>query len=203
MAEEQNAQAAAGAEQAQDQLQFALQRIYVKDVSFEAPNSPAVFSQPFQPKVALELDTEHQQVGEELFEVSIKVTAQVTNGEDKTTAFLAEVEQAGLFRIAGLSAEQLEAAMDARLPKAERQSHPRDHEDARCAAVGNSSSIPVTAWLLQELFCALSPGRPRLSLEMLVHRCTPRCFHSSLGTEGCYRHSKTRRVATEKAMSWR
>ncbi|MBS4154093.1 MULTISPECIES: protein-export chaperone SecB [Cobetia] len=116
MAEEQNAQAAAGAEQAQDQLQFALQRIYVKDVSFEAPNSPAVFSQPFQPKVALELDTEHQQVGEELFEVSIKVTAQVTNGEDKTTAFLAEVEQAGLFRIAGLSAEQLDHTLGAFCP---------------------------------------------------------------------------------------
>ncbi|MFP4136901.1 MAG: protein-export chaperone SecB [Halomonas sp.] len=118
MAEENNqsAGAQAGGQQDKPQLQFALQRIYVKDISFEAPNSPAVFQQPFKPKVGLNLDTSSEQVGDDLFEVVIKVTAQVTHSEEGTTSFLAELEQAGLFRIAGIEGEQLEHTLGAFCP---------------------------------------------------------------------------------------
>lgn len=119
MAEENSQNAAAGNQAAasqQKQLQFAVQRIYVKDISFEAPNSPAVFQQPFKPKVSLDLNTSSRQVGEELYEVVIKVTAQVRHSEDDTTSFLAEIEQAGLFRIGGIEGVQLEHTLGAFCP---------------------------------------------------------------------------------------
>lgn len=118
MAEENNQSAGgqAAGQQEKPQLQFAVQRIYVKDISFEAPNSPAVFQQPFKPKVGLDLNTSSQQVGEGLFEVVVKVTAQVTHSEEGTTSFLAEIEQAGLFRIAGIEGAQLDHTLGAFCP---------------------------------------------------------------------------------------
>ncbi|SEL23646.1 protein-export chaperone SecB [Halomonas daqiaonensis] len=120
MAEENNQSAGANGqaagEQDKPQLQFALQRIYVKDISFEAPNSPSVFQHPFKPKVGLNLDTTSRQVGEGLHEVVVKVTAQVTHSEEGTTSFLAEVEQAGLFRIGGIEGQQLEHTLGAFCP---------------------------------------------------------------------------------------
>ncbi|WP_111415292.1 protein-export chaperone SecB [Billgrantia lactosivorans] len=121
MAEE-NSQNAAGGNQAaadtqnRQQLQFAVQRIYVKDISFEAPNSPAVFQQPFKPKVSLDLNTSNSKVGEDLYEVTIKVTAQVRHSEEGTTSFLAEIEQAGLFRISGIEGAQLDHTLGAFCP---------------------------------------------------------------------------------------
>ena len=118
MAEENNQSAGgqAAGQQEKPQLQFSVQRIYVKDISFEAPNSPAVFQQPFKPKVGLDLNTSSQQVGEGLFEVVVKVTAQVTHSEEGTTSFLAEIEQAGLFKIAGIEGAQLDHTLGAFCP---------------------------------------------------------------------------------------
>lgn len=113
MAEDNN-QAAQG--QNQQQLQFSLQRIYVKDISFESPNAPTVFQQPFKPKVSLDLNTTSEQVGEDLYEVVVKVTAQVAHAESGNTSFLVEIEQAGLFRIAGIEGEQLEHTLGAFCP---------------------------------------------------------------------------------------
>ncbi|WP_110669545.1 protein-export chaperone SecB [Salinicola halophilus] len=103
-------------DQQKPQLQFSLQRVYVKDISFESPNAPSVFQQPFKPKVSLDLDTTSEPVGENLYEVVVKVTAQVSNNEDDTTAFLAEVEQAGLFRISGIVGDQLDHTLGAFCP---------------------------------------------------------------------------------------
>ena len=109
-------QANNGAAAEQEGPQFSLQRIYVKDISFESPNAPGVFQQPFKPKVGLDLDTTSQSVGEDLYEVVVKVTAQVSNNEDGATAFLVEVEQAGLFRISGLAGDQLDHTLGAFCP---------------------------------------------------------------------------------------
>lgn len=114
MADDNNPQAAQGDEQ--QQLQFSLQRIYVKDISFESPNAPTVFQQPFKPKVSLDLNTTSEQVGENLYEVVVKVTAQVAHAESGDTSFLVEVEQGGLFRIAGLEGEQLDHTLGAFCP---------------------------------------------------------------------------------------
>ncbi|QEM83629.1 protein-export chaperone SecB [Halomonas binhaiensis] len=112
----QNAGAQAAGQQEKPQLQFSLQRIYVKDISFEAPNSPSVFAQQFKPKVALDLDTRSENVGEDLYEIVVKVTAQVTHADSGTTCFLAEVEQAGLFRISGIEGDQLDHTLGAFCP---------------------------------------------------------------------------------------
>ncbi|RKR07352.1 protein translocase subunit secB [Kushneria sinocarnis] len=104
------------ADNGQGEVQFALQRIYVKDISFEAPNSPQIFQQQFQPRVKLDVDTEHAVLGESMYEVTVRVTAHVYNGDEQSTAFLAEVEQAGLFSIAGLTDEQLGHTLGAFCP---------------------------------------------------------------------------------------
>ena len=100
----------------QANIQFALQRIYVKDISFEAPNSPAIFQQQFKPRVKLDVDNGHKQISEGLYEVSVRVTAHVYNGDEESTAFLAEVQQAGLFAISGLSDAQLDHTLGAFCP---------------------------------------------------------------------------------------
>ena len=117
MAEDNNTpQAGAAASGDKPQLKFSLQRIYVKDISFEAPNSPSVFKQAFKPKVNLDLNTSSTKIADDQYEVVVKVTAQVNDNETGTTSFLAEVQQAGLFRISGIEGAQLEQTLGAFCP---------------------------------------------------------------------------------------
>ena len=116
MAEDNNTPQAGAAADEKPQLKFSLQRIYVKDISFEAPNSPSVFKQAFKPKVNLDLNTTSTKIADDQYEVVVKVTAQVNDNETGTTSFLAEVEQAGLFRIAGIEGAQLDQTLGAFCP---------------------------------------------------------------------------------------
>ncbi len=104
----------------EQQPQFSLQRIYVKDMSFEAPGSPFIFQQDWAPKVNLDLNSNSQQIAEDLFEVVVSLTVTVTNEEEgqeePKTAFLVEVQQAGLFHIAGLEEAQLHHTLGAFCP---------------------------------------------------------------------------------------
>ncbi len=104
----------------QKQPQFALQRIYVKDLSFEAPGSPFVFQQDWTPKVNLDLNSNSQQIAENMYEVVVSLTVTVTNQESEEaeakTAFLVEVQQAGLFHIDGLEEAQLHHTLGAFCP---------------------------------------------------------------------------------------
>lgn len=88
-----------------NQPQFALQRVYLKDVSFEAPNSPQVFTKEWKPEVKLDLNTGAKKLDDTHYEVSIKVTVTATNADD--TAFLVEVDQAGLFVLANIPEDQI------------------------------------------------------------------------------------------------
>lgn len=99
--ENQNSQGANGAADKQPQVQFTLQRIYVKDLSFESPKAPAVFQSQWNPHVNLDLNTRHSELQEGVHEVVLSLSATVTNGEDDVT-FIAEVQQAGIFAINGL-----------------------------------------------------------------------------------------------------
>lgn len=96
------------------QPQFALQRIYLSDVSFEAPNSPEVFAVTERPHVDVKLDTSSRKINDELHEVTVKITAQVTFGEK--TAFLAEVQQSGAFRVVGIEGDGLTHTLGAFCP---------------------------------------------------------------------------------------
>jgi len=86
--------------------QFIIERIYIKDVSFEAPNSPAIFTQEWQPDTNLNLNTQVNPLGDDQYEVELHLTVTVKDKEEKT-AFLVEVVQAGDFLIKGYPDEQL------------------------------------------------------------------------------------------------
>lgn len=85
--------------------QFEIQRIYVKDISFESPNTPHTFSEEWKPEVALNLETKSNRLQDNLHEVVLSITATVTS--NKKNAFLIEVHQAGVFMIDGFADEQL------------------------------------------------------------------------------------------------
>lgn len=90
----------------QPQGQFQLQRIYMKDLSFEAPRTPAIFKQEWKPEVNLEVNTGANLVEDAIYEVVLKVTATVKNGDK--VAFIVELQQAGLFTVNGFEGFQLE-----------------------------------------------------------------------------------------------
>lgn len=94
--------------------QFAVQRVYIKDASFESPNSPAIFTTPWQPDVGVEMNTNTQQLGENAFEVVLTITVTVKNADQ--TAFLVEMQQAGIFTIAGLEPQELHHTLGAFCP---------------------------------------------------------------------------------------
>jgi preprotein translocase subunit SecB len=96
---EENPQAAAGGEP-----QFGILRIYLKDVSFETPNSPAVFTQDFNPDVNLQLQTSVDELEDDLYEVVLNLT--VTSKQGEKTGFLVEVQQAGVFQVKGFDNSQ-------------------------------------------------------------------------------------------------
>lgn len=98
----------------QKQASFALQRIYLKDLSFESPNSPAIFQKEWKPQVSLDLNTRNQAISATQHEVvlSLTVTAKL---EDKV-AFIVEVQQAGIFQIEGLEPQQLAQTLGAFCP---------------------------------------------------------------------------------------
>lgn len=104
MAEANNPEEAAGA-QAPRNMQFALQRIYLKDMSFEAPMGVAAFQKQGQPKIEQDLNTAINKVSDNSYEVVLKLTVNATIEE--STAFLVEVQQAGLFQISGVDGPQL------------------------------------------------------------------------------------------------
>ena len=95
-------------------VQFNIQNIYLKDVSYESPGTPETFREEWKPELQVNLDTESKQLGEGVFNVVIKVTATVKNSDK--TAFLAEVHQGGIFAISGIEGEQLEHMLGAFCP---------------------------------------------------------------------------------------
>lgn len=98
-----------------NQQQFSIQKIYLKDVSFESPNSPAVFTGEWKPEVNVQLNTEIKGLDNDMHEVILSVT--VTAKQQDKTAFLVEVKQAGLFQLAGFEQEQLGGMLGAYCPE--------------------------------------------------------------------------------------
>jgi len=86
-------------ETAADEQQFQLQKIYLKDTSFETPNSPGIFTANWEPDVSVELQTAGKPLADDVHEVVLTVT--VTTKVDDKTAYLVEVHQAGVFTMAG------------------------------------------------------------------------------------------------------
>lgn len=111
MAEEQNE--ATSTEEPQ-QAQFQLQKLYTKDVSFEIPNAPQVFQEDGQVEIKMNLAQKVENLAENVQEVILTVTVTASLGEK--TAYLVEVQQAGIFSIAGLNEQSLHAAINTLCP---------------------------------------------------------------------------------------
>ncbi|MDP3560484.1 MAG: protein-export chaperone SecB [Legionellaceae bacterium] len=88
------------------EVQFLIQRVYVKDLSFEAPGAPAVFQEAWQPELAIDVHTAYSELHAGVYEVVLSLTVTVKN--EKKVAFLVEIKQAGIFTIQGSSSEQLD-----------------------------------------------------------------------------------------------
>ena len=105
---------AAAPADAQQGPTFTVEKLYVKDVSFEAPNAPQVFNEQGQPDLQMKLNQKVQRLAENAFEVSLGITLTCTlNGK---TAYLAEVEQAGVFGLAGFDEQILDAMLGTQCP---------------------------------------------------------------------------------------
>ena len=97
------------------EAQFALQRIYVKDVSFESPKAPESFRQQWKPRVNLELNSRHESLGDDNHEVMLSLTVTAKN-EEEDVVYLIEVQQAGVFMLKGLEDEVLRQTLGSFCP---------------------------------------------------------------------------------------
>lgn len=101
-------------EQNNTEMAFQIQRIYTKDISFEAPNAPQVFQKEWEPEVKLDLDTASTQLADDVYEVVLRVTVTATVNDE--AAFLCEVQQAGIFSISGIEGTQMAHCLGAYCP---------------------------------------------------------------------------------------
>ena len=86
---------------------FAIEKLYVKDLSVEVPNAPGIFLERETPEVDIQLRSEGTGLGDGLFEVVLTVTVTATLAEEKTV-FLVEAGQAGIFRILNVPDDNME-----------------------------------------------------------------------------------------------
>ena len=101
-------------EQQEAQPEFNIQRVYVKDISFECPNSPDIFKKEWAPEVSMDIDTQSKKLEEGVFEVTLSLTATAKIGEE--VAFLCEVQQAGIFSVGELDGPQMAHCLNAFCP---------------------------------------------------------------------------------------
>ncbi len=102
---------------AEDNVVFGFEKIYVKDISFEAPQGAAIFSQELEPRINVQLNIGNELLdkAQGLYEVVLQITVRA-EAEKDNTIFLVELQQAGLFTIQGLSEEDLDGALHMNCP---------------------------------------------------------------------------------------
>ena len=96
------------------QSQFLIQKFYVKDISFETPNSPKIFSQKGEASMHIDVGTTATPLENNSHEVTLALTVTVKVGE--TAAYLVEVKQSGIFTIKGYDNETLSAMLSSFCP---------------------------------------------------------------------------------------
>ncbi len=102
-------------DQSTAEKQIAIQKIYVKDFSFESPHTPEVFTKSdWKPKTDLNLRSSHKSGPENSHEVVLTITIEAKEGEQ--TFFLIELQQAGLFHIAGYGEDEFKAIVGSYCP---------------------------------------------------------------------------------------
>ncbi|MES2606357.1 MAG: protein-export chaperone SecB [Pseudomonadota bacterium] len=98
----------------QAEPRFGVQRIYIKDASFEAPDTPECFRRAYNPKVNFSINSRSKKIDGDSYEVVLRLTADVK--QDDKTVFLVEVQQAGIFEVGGLEGDRLEQVLTITCP---------------------------------------------------------------------------------------
>lgn len=98
----------------QAETQFAIQRIYTKDVSFETNNVPEIFTKQWQPDMNIELNSSSQILNESVYEVALRVTVTVKSQDE--VVYICEVTQAGIFSLIGFDENQIQHCVGAYCP---------------------------------------------------------------------------------------
>jgi preprotein translocase subunit SecB len=113
---EENKQAATeqGLQDKKNAPKFAVQRIYLKDLSFEMPMGPAVFQKQVKPEINQDISLSTTKLAEENYEVELTLTITVKDGDD--TIYLIEVHQAGIFTVQGVEGGQLAQLLNTLCP---------------------------------------------------------------------------------------
>lgn len=114
MAEVRKGEQAGQADQAGDQPEFGIQRLYIKDLSFESPKSPDVFLEEWQPELDMDIGTKTNALGDDMHEVVLTIT--VTVKMKKDVIFITEVQQAGIFSIKNFPEDQLKPMLGSFCP---------------------------------------------------------------------------------------
>ncbi len=95
--------------------EFVLERIYVRDLSFESPRAPESFREQWQPQLQLDLNTRTNGLNDERYEVVLTVTVHAKSAAGQTI-MIVEVQQGGVFRIRGLGEDQLRRVLATNCP---------------------------------------------------------------------------------------
>jgi len=96
------------------QNRFGIQKLYIKDASFESPASPEIFRKQWKPDINMEMNAANAKIDEHVFEVVLTLT--ITAKQEEETAFLVEVQQAGIFEIQSNSEEEMKRALGSFCP---------------------------------------------------------------------------------------
>ena len=100
----------------EENQQFAIQKLYLKDVSFESPNAPQTFTDgDWKPQINVQINSSNQAIAQDTYEVVLDIT--VTAKHEEKTAFLVEIKQAGIFTISGFPQENLGGMVGAFCPE--------------------------------------------------------------------------------------
>lgn len=94
--------------------QFAIQKVYTRDISFETPNTPHIFQEKWEPETNMQLGNKAVVLADGVHEVTLSVTVTAKIGDK--TAYLAEVQQAGVFNISGYEQQELSAMVGSYCP---------------------------------------------------------------------------------------
>ncbi|WP_136798569.1 protein-export chaperone SecB [Desulfosediminicola ganghwensis] len=98
--------------------EFRMQKMFIKDLSFENPNAPEVYitQQKSEPKVELNLNLNHKKIDDDHFEVALQVYAKVSSKDDDKALFILEIEHAGIFLVKNIPAEHVEMVLGVDCP---------------------------------------------------------------------------------------
>ena len=93
-----------------------MEKLYVKDLSLESPNAPAIFLEREVPHIDLQLQTQHSPVEDGIFEVTLTATVTAKLQEKNKVMFLIEATQAGIFQVRNIKSEELEPILETVCP---------------------------------------------------------------------------------------